>query len=608
MAALAFARFAAQHLLVLLVLTATAWVAGRLVLRRLEMGSLWERFAVSGALGLTLLGHAFFALGLCGWLTRGAVAAVVVGVHLLGSGVWREALRGLRWPGWRGWGIAAAAVAGLAPLFVLSLYPPTAFDETLYHLPFARAFATTGGMPFLPDVRVPVFPQLLEVLHAAVLLHAGDVATHQVQLLATILTAVLLAAWGLQASRAEGWLAAGLYLGGPIVVHLAATGYVEAGLVLFATAAVYAAERWRRAGGGPEARGWLLLAGGFAGSAGAVKYLGLYFVGIIGLAVFAWAAPKRRLRPALGVALAAGAVLAPWYGRIFYYTGNPLFPFFPSLFPGMLDAWTFGGTLPTRPPGDRFVDFLRLPWDVVFHRESVGWQPPFSPAFLLGVPLLLVAVLRLARVRWLLAAVVAYAAIFLLLPPDARYLVAVLPLLSLALAAAVARWAPPRLALALALALLLPGWLYGGYRIWAQGPVPVSVAARERYLERQLPAYPAVRFLNRSHGHRSTVYALRAENLFYYAEGRFLGDWNGPARFGLVMPLLGQPEALWRELRRLGADHLLVVYGVVAPPVDDPAFRRRFRRVYFDAAAEVWELTGSPPAPTPPRPIPPPGR
>jgi len=202
---------------------------------------------------------------------------------------------------------------------------------------------------------------------------------------------------------------------------------------------------------------------------------------------------------------------------------------------------------------------------------------------------------REARVRWLLAAVIGYAVIFLLLPPDARYLVAVLPLLSLALAGAVARWAPSRLAAILAIVLFLPGWLYAGYRVWVQGPVPVTAGAREAWLARQLPVYPAIRFLNRAHGGRYTVYALHAENLIYYADGRFLGDWNGPARFGRVVPLLRQPEALWLELRRLGADHLLVVQGVgVPPPVDDPAFRRRFRRVYFDGAAEVFRLTLTP--------------
>jgi hypothetical protein len=593
---LAIALFAGKHLLAFLLLAATAWVAGRTALRRLDSGEGWERLAVPGALGLTILAHVFLALGFCGLLSRGPVLAVLVAVHLLGFRAWREVLS-FGW--WRplsrvggevGWGRAATA-AGLlafAPLFVFSLYPPTAFDETLYHLPYAEAFARTGGVPFLPDLRNPVFPQLEELLQAAVLLFAGDVATHLVQLLAVLLTAALLAGWGRRAGGpAAGWLAAGLFLGNPIVAHLAGTGYVEPGLTLFATAAVYSLERWRESGGD----GWLILAAVFAGSAGGVKYLGLYFVGLVLLGVLLITVRERRWRDLLVAGLAVLAVLAPWYGRILYYTGNPIFPFFPDLFPGPPSPWDPGGLPVPRGLEERLIAFLRLPWDVVLDRSAVGNQPPYSPAWLLGLPLLVVGFVREARVRRLLAAGAGYALIFLLLPPDARYLVAVLPLLSLALALAVAARVSRRLAAALALVVLLPGWLYAGYRIWLQGPVPATAQAREEYLVRQLPVYPAVRSLNRSLGSRYTVYAFNAENMTYFADGRFLGDWNGPARYARLIPHLQEPAALWRELRTLGADHFLVAKGTgVHLPVDDPAFPRWFRQVYSDSAADVYAL------------------
>jgi hypothetical protein len=590
--------FAGQHLLAFAVLAATAWVAGWTALRGWDPGEGWERFAVPAALGLTILAHLFLALGFCGLLTRGAVLLVLAGVHGLGHRAWRAAWS---W-GWRRRGaIAAGLFALVLPLFVLALYPPTAFDETLYHLPYARAFASSGGVPFLPDLRNPVFPQLEELLQTGVLLLSGDVATHLVQLLAVLLTAALLAGWGRRSGgAAAGWLAVGMFLGNPIVVHLAVTGYVEAGLTLFATAAVHSLFRWRDAAEGPEARRWLVLAAVFAGSAGGIKYLGLYFVGIVLLAVLLAAAPARRWRDLMLAGLVAAAILAPWYGRILYYTGNPVFPFFPHLLPGPPGPWDPGGLPLPRSLEERLVSFLRLPWDVVFHRAAVGSQPPYSPACLLGAPLLVLAAVRETRVRWLLAVAAGYALIFVLLPPDARYLVAVLPLLSLALALALAARVSGRLAAALALALVLPGWLYAGYRIWLQGPVPVTGPAREEYLAHQLPVYPAVRYLNHARGDGYTVYAFNAESMQYHADGRCLGDWSGPARYDLLIPHLRHPDALWRELRRLGADHLLVARGTgVHLPVRDPAFQRLFRRVYSDTAADVYELARSPSPPTP---------
>ncbi|HEX7184205.1 MAG TPA: glycosyltransferase family 39 protein [Thermoanaerobaculia bacterium] len=615
------ALFIAGHLLALLLLTATAWVAGLLLLRRSDGEDAWERFGLATALGLAVLGHLGLLLGFFGVLSRGPVIAVLVGVHLLGLGAWwrgpsppwppspvtgrggkpegegrgRPSPGDGRGDGGEGLGRGARrrlAVLGLlavlAPFFLLSLYPPTAFDETLYHLPYAREFIRAGGVPFLPALRNPVFPQLSELIFAEMMMLAGDVAVHQVELLATMAVAALLAGWGRRAfSPAAGWLAAGIWLGNPIVAHLAGTAYVEPGLALFAAAAIYAGERWRET----EEKKWLVLAAVFAGSAAGTKYLGLFIVGVLFLWV-ALSSPRERRWRDLGLySVVTLAVLAPWYGRILFYTGNPLFPFFPDLLGTGPSDWDIGGALPRRSLSERLVAFLRIPWDVVFDRGRIGYQPPYSPVYLLGLPLLLAAAFRDSRVRLLLAIGVVYAMIFVVLPPDSRYLVAVLPLLTLALGGAASRWASAQLAAALAVVLLLPGWLYAGYRVVRQGPVPVTAEERDAYLARELPLYPAVRFLNRTRGSDYTVYAFHAENMVYHADGVFLGDWSGPARFARFVPLVNDPEALYRELRHVGADHLLIVEGRgVALPVDDAAFRKRFRRVYSDGASEVYEL------------------
>ena len=60
-------------------------------------------------------------------------------------------------------------------------------------------------------------------------------------------------------------------------------------------------------------------------------------------------------------------------------------------------------------------------------------------------------------------------------------------------------------------------------------------AARERFLGDRLPAYRALRFLERTRGSAASVYAFYAENHVYYAPGRFQGDWAGPARFAEIL-------------------------------------------------------------------------
>jgi hypothetical protein len=585
-------------LMAVLALIATAWAAGRSLTRRLATEGVAERVAVSTTLGLAILAQAGLLLGMLGLLRRGPVVALLIGINILGWRCWAEAAREVRSAWQRLVGRAALAVVVIGPIAALAFYPPTGFDALMYHLPFVRAFVRTGGLPFLADLRFPVFPQLNEVLFAeAVLVGGGELAPHLVELLMTLVTAAFLISWGRMAfSREAGWVAVAAWAGNPIVILLAGVAYVEAGLALFVTAALYASWRARGEGG----RGWWTLAAVFAGTAAGVKYLGLFFVAVVCLAAGRDATPGRRLRAIVVTAAVAFVVMVPTYGRIVALTGNPVFPFFSRVFGGSSwdPAWAYGQSL-----GERFVALARLPWDVVFARERVGYQPPFSPVYLAAVPLLLWGAVRDPRVRRLLLPAGVYLLAYVALPSDARYLTAVLPVVSLAVGGTLVdllqrmarSWRP--LAAGLAVALFLPGWLYAGYRIARLGPVPVTAPERDRYLAAKLPVYPALRYLNRRFGNGYTVYAFHAENMKHLADGTFLGEWVGPASFLRMAPLVRDPEALHRELRSLGADHLLIVKnrGVELPGT--PETRRRFRRVWEDRVVEIFEVKASPPAP-----------
>jgi len=595
----------AGFFLPVLALAATSYVLGRTVTLRLDFTDRLERGAVSTALGLALAAHLLLLLGFAGWLRPLPVLLLGSGIHAAGFSAWRELWGDLSETSGRLRWLGPAVLLGLAPLVVLALYPPTAFDATLYHLPFARAFAESGRVPALWDRRFPVFPQANEILFATVMLFGRDVAAHGVQLLATLLTAAVLAAWGREASpsyKPAGWLTAAVFLGNPIVIHLAANAHVEAGLTLFVTVSLYALQRWLRTGG----KGWLALSALFGATAAGVKYLGLFFLGIAGLTVLlAGGRPRsamERLRDGGLFGAVALAFMAPWYLRIYVHTGNPIFPYLPRIFGGSL--WE---SLPYPQPYDpliyRLARWVRLPWDLVFERARYNQQPPFSPVYLAAIPLLVFGALRESRVRWLLGVLAVYTLVFTWLPADSRYLVVVLPLASLAvagsLAAAARAWpllASRRLAAALCLVAFLPGWLYAGYRIERQGSLPVTVEAREAYLARMLPAYTGISWLNRNQGSGYTVWAFQAENMAYFAAGRFLGDWVGPAGFGRVLAASRDAQSLHRELRRLGATHLLVPARsatgepVRLPVAEDAEFQRWFELVYQDANASIYAL------------------
>ena len=484
--------------------------------------------ALRCALALALLAQALFLLAAIGQLRPVPIVAVVACCLL-------PVARGVR-PATGNWQLATF----FALLIPLALFPPLAFDETLYHLPFIRALATSGHLQFLTDMRWPVFPQLQELLCVPVFLLAGDTATHLVSLVEMLILAALL----FERSR----LAAALFLGSPIVLHLATITHVDAALALFVTAGFYCLDRRQ-----------IALSGLFFGTACSVKYLGGYFA----LAAFAIAIVAYHWRAALTFAATCVAAMLPTTLWLILETHNPVFPFFRS------SAWSMA--LPQVAFGTRVVRTLRLVWDVTFARERVNFQPPVTPLLALMVVAVLALAIRDIRARIVVFICAGYLVAFSFLPQDSRYLVPLLPLISFT----AARW--PKAPAWLAWIAIAPGVFYIGYRLALQGLPP---ADREAYLTSRVPEYRA---LQRTGNDR--VYVCGGEQLKYYARGQLLGDFVGPYSYERV--LTGDVA---ENLRRIDAHYYLVAKRVCLPPRAEAGMDL----VYEDAAAQLWRIGGPP--------------
>jgi hypothetical protein len=584
--------FAVYHAVVLGVLTATAWATGRLGLRVLRLGKDVVPQSLAVTIGLALLAQGGLLLGMLGGLRLAVLALAVVGIHIAAIRDWRRvATTLLRIDGrerWRLLMLSVVIVALATPFFLLALYPPLGFDQTLYHLPYARAFAATGGVPFLPALRYPVFPQLAEVLDAAVLLWAGEVATQLVGWLALIVCLGLVMAWARDlSSAAGGWLAAATLAGSPIAIYLASTGYVEPMLALFGVAALYAAMRASQ----ESSVAWIVLSGGFVGTAASVKYLGLFFIPAAAFLLLprhlTCASSKEALRRLGLYGVAVLVALAPSYGRLIAYTGNPLFPFYPELFGA--SPWTAQEFLGKRGMARLMAASTSL-WDMVFRRQAVGALPPFSPIFAVSVPIVVAGAWRQPALRGLLVLALGYV---LIAPVQAHYFLGIAPLWSVLIGASAAalverRDAGRRFLWVLAVALAFGGEGYAVYRIHRLGMPPATSAERERLLTAELPLYPAVAFLNHTSG-QAIVYGIGAENMTGYVSGTLLGDFNGPtsyARTETHVRLLGSLSA---ALDEIGAVYFLVpnrpsdwTRWAIADP--------RLERVYDDAHATVYRV------------------
>jgi hypothetical protein len=506
-------------------------------------------------LGLAVAGQLFIVLATFGAL-RPWILWLVAAVAIAGAAMRME--RGAM--SWR----AVAVMASIAaPLFVLALYPPIAFDETMYHLPFVRAIAGSGAIRFLPNLRFPAFPQLHELLCVPGYLLLGDVAPHLVALAELLLLAALLVIWPRQ--RHAGVLAAALLLGNPIVVQLATVTYVDCALALFITAGFYCLDR-----AAAEARWWYAAAGLLLGTACSVKYLGWYFAAAAGL----WLlldATRRRAVPLFLAALAVAAV--PMYARIVALSGSPLFPFMPRIF----------GSSPWSMPSEAATLPFRLFWDITFARERAGLQPPYSPLFAVALIVTLLAARKDRRAAFIGAISIGYVAAFTFLPQDSRYLLPLLPLVSVVAANALAN--RTQLSIALAAISITGGLAYAGYRIVKQGPPPLTASARRSYLERWIPE---LRTLERRGP--GPIYVCGAEQLQYYGGDDFRGDISGPFANARIMGGSRDAHELAGKLAALDVRYLLVSRRVCPQEWQRLPAAPEFERVYADGGAALWRL------------------
>jgi len=539
--------FFAGHAAILALLLVTAAGAGTLAL------GAGEGLALRAALGLALCAHACFFLAAVGQLRP--LPLIVLAIVAIAGGAMRA--RGIVRPS------VSHIVVGLlvvAPLFVFALYPPIAFDETLYHLPFVRELARDGALRFLPAMRFPVFPQFHELLCVPVFLFGGDIATHLVALAEVVVTAALLMEWTRRYDVRAGWLAAALFLGSPLVISLATITYVDAALVLFVAAGFYALDGDR-----------LLLAGFFLGTACSVKYLGWYFVLAALLIVLVRTAGRRR--EAAMFAIACAAAVLPTTAWIVMKTHDPFFPF------ASTSLWSLA---PSRTVsfGERVVGALRVLWDVTFARGRMNHQPPVTPLLIGMVAAVIAAAIRDTRARSVALLCAAYVAVFEFLPQDSRYLVPLLPFLSVVSAVVVAkRWG--RAASVIALLAVAPGAAYAGYRIALQGVPPVTASQRSAWLSQHVPPYRALVCAG-----NDRVYVCGGEQLKDYAGGELLGDFNGPFSYERILGDAHDTSSIAQRLRGIDARYFLVVKQTCQPPRSNGGMML----TYEDAAAQLWRV------------------
>jgi 4-amino-4-deoxy-L-arabinose transferase-like glycosyltransferase len=613
--------FFLAHYFAIAFLALLGYLLGRRLTLLVHYHSVLEQVSLSMALGLGVIAYLVLLLGLLGLLYPLLLLITLLVAGLFCYQVWIGWPRGLlsilkRVKAFRKLdpALTLAVIIVLIvlslPLWLLPLYPPTGFDETLYHLASAKLYAQNHQVIFTPYLRFPVFPQTNQMLFTLALLFFDDILARLIQLLLMIILTLGVIAFGQRYfSRRAGWWSAAILLANPLVLWSGSTAYIDMGLMLYVMVAVYALWNWSQW----RERHWLVLAGIFCGLAVGVKYPALFFVGVLQIVALHVSFRERKyLRPFL-FGLIAFLTSAPWLARNIYYTGNPVFPFFHETFTsvfghGLWKPEYYTGMLTDIPNygiGKSLKALIMLPWHLSFNQQSFPTEAPLSPLYFYLLPLLALAGVMISRIRPLLTIVVAFTLFWFFSIQVMRYLLPALPLLSLAAGASldsILRWGSAvrkltdyKLIIALGFGVLIyPGWNYARLSVAGRGPLPVTQQQRDRYLTSRLPSYPLYKLLNNMGRQNYKVYALFDENMAYFVDGVYMGDWFGPASYARIVEQFSDGRALYDELKSLGADYLLINnlrFREVLPR--DSFFRENFTLIDAQGNALLFDLNGT---------------
>lgn len=540
--------------------------------------------ALATALGLGLAICALQASAIVSALTRSTVFG------LLGAGLALAAWQAHRIaPAMRRWRPApphgpaeraALALAGLAALtrVLAPLAPPFAFDETMYHLPYAREVAASGTLGVHGWLHFPWFPFNYDLLYSAALLAYDDVFAHLLHALAAALATLIV--WCLGARylnvvvagvAATIWLALGDF----------ETALIDSGVALFVLVAFAALAIGCETPHGPAKR-WLALSAFSLGVAAGSKYQALVFVP---LALALLAARTRHPAP---WALAAACFLLPcvyWYARNGLLTGDPFNPMGARLFG--FSSWN------AEDMRIQFEDIRNraqwpsaLLWPVVLMPWHPAWREP----------------LRRAPVRALALFCIYALGAWALSSRYPRYLVPSVPLV----------------ALGAAMGWQVLGSLCG--RAWRAGPATLqrsgpflqagawallaavalqhlaadarrispTAEARDAWLRRSLPGYGLMAWL-RAHP-QGRVYQVAMSDAIYYGPAPVWGDVFGPWRYGDFIGL--PPAQLAARLHSFGFEVLALDTRVAAGIDTQPGFGRHFALIHQDGVGKAFRVLG----------------
>jgi hypothetical protein len=482
--------------------------------------------------------------------------------------------------GWERAALALVVFLLVAHWFVV-LEPEKSADGLAMHLAIPANIAANHAFTLEPErVLWSVMPMGADWTYSIVYLLGGEYAARLLNFsMLVMVTALVYTAARQWIPAAAALLLAASFAATPVVQMVTGSLFIENFLAVMVMGMMTAVWRFSATG----KRRYLYLAMLLAGTAMATKLGAAAFVAIALLFVIAEMVRHWRSlgsRPVVTAALAFVLLLAtaaPTYVIAWKKTGNPIYPFLNhKIHSPLLDPKAdFTDARYTIPFSSRALYQLTF-------RTSESWEGQngsFGFQYLVIVPLALLGLLLFPQRRLTAMAAVAFGASVLIvrLQPNARYLYAAMPLVTVAFAG-LAGWAfanhrgLARVLMAfLVAATALNAWFLPSssyyHKHFCLSP-PFSRAARERYLAEFIPVRKVIAWYNQAHPN-ATVLLTGDSTLADIRGDVYANSWHQYPVFAALHSAPAVPE-MFRLLKQWRVEYFISRKPAHGEPVRPP--------------------------------------
>lgn len=506
--------------------------------------------------GSVLWSIVWFFLGIAGLYSAAtAIVATIVGIACCVPGIARlrsarvesrtpESVSGIDRI------VAVLILLALAIAFIAALAPPIAKDTLLYHFALPKAFIAQHSNAFV-EGNIASYLALGGEMHFvwAMLLggiysvRAGEAAAGAVAFLFLPLLFAVVFGWARERQVSRRWslVAVLLVASIPTAFHSASSGYTDIALAFYAALAVYSLVRWLD-GSDTKHLAYLAI---FLGGALAIKLTTLFLISALVLVVLLKDRQKgstgKLVIAAVLAFVLAGVLASPWYLRTWAATGSPLFPFYLSIWKGEAPGWDVERSNLFQAMNAQYGGVDRAPINYLLAplRLSLAAQPEdanlydgvLGVAFLIGLPFIWFGIRRKNSTVATLAGISGIYFLFWLFSSEQiRYLLPIVPLLAVAIAASAdsseEKASEKAWYYALAFACVLG---IGTSLAWFASRSPLRVVLggvpSDAYLAGQLDYYPYYAFLNNKTPAEDKVWLINMRRDSYYLDRPYFSDY-----------------------------------------------------------------------------------